>query len=169
MPRHGLEYAPAVMFSRFRASPLVFLLLAGCLEDGPPPSGRQLYHSQNLASPGFLKVDGEAMIRFVERTALATTTRGGVSDLWLTSYDGSLQRKVVANMSDYWPESGPHNAGDRYYMVDERLVPTTGGLARVATLLRLGPTFEEELRIDGLWQYVRFTIPIAVLLGEPVG
>lgn len=167
MPQHGLEYAPAVMFSRFRASPLVALLLAGCLEDGPPPSGRQLYHSQNLASPGFLEVDGEQMIRFVERTALATTTRGGVSDLWLTSYDGSRQRKVVANMSDYWPEQA-YGEG-RYFMVDEGLVPSNGGMARVATLVRLGPTYEEEFRLEGIWQYARHTIPIAVLLGEPVG
>jgi hypothetical protein len=148
---------------------MLWVLLAGCLQEGPAPSGRHLYHSQNLASPGFLRVGDEDMIRFVERTSLATTTRGGVSDLWLTSYDGRWPRRVVANMSDYWPEQGPFNAGDRYFMVDERLVASTGGLARVATLLRLGPTFEEEYRIDGIWQYVRFTVPIAVLLGEPVG
>jgi hypothetical protein len=155
------------MFSRFGALPILSILLAGCLQEGPAPSGRHLYHSQDLAAPGFIRVDGEDMIRFVERTALSTTTRGGTSDLWLTSYDGVRQRKVVANMSDYWPERafGDH----RFFMVDERLVPTTGGQARVATLVRLGPTYDEEFRLDGIWQYVPYTIPIAVLLGEPVG
>ena len=155
------------MSSRLRALPLLSILLAGCLEDGPTPSGRHLYHSQNLASPAFINVDGEEMIRFVERTELATTTRGGVADLWLTSYDGAEQRKVVSNMSDYWSEQA--FGEQHYFMVDERLVPTTGGLARVATLLRLGPTYEEEFRLDGIWQYQIYTIPIAVLLGEPVG
>jgi len=156
------------MLSRFLASSLAALFLAGCLEDGPAPSGHKLFHGQRLAAPSFVRVGDEEMIRFEDRIELATTTRGGVSDVWLTSYDGSRQRKVVANRSDYWGESAPR-ADERYFMVDEHLVPSTGGMARVATLLRLGRTYEEEFRLEEIWTYMRHTIPIAVLLGEPVG
>ncbi len=155
------------MFSRLPALPIVWVLLAGCLQDGPVPSGQHLHHGQNLASPEFVTVGGDDMIRFIDRTRLGTTMQGAVYDLWLTSYDGSRQRKVVANASDYWPESGL--LGDHYFMVDEHRVQSTGGLARVGTLVRLGPTYEEEFRLEEIWQYVPFTIPIAVLLGEPVG
>jgi hypothetical protein len=103
----------------------------------------------------------------VDHVAPATSTKGGVSDLWITSFDGKRQRKVVTNWSDYWGEQGPYNAGDRYYMVDESLVATDGGLARVATLLRLGPTLEEEFRLDGIWAFKRFTLPIGALVAQP--
>jgi hypothetical protein len=147
------------MLSRSPALWFVPVLLAGCLQEGPPPVGVHLFHSQTLAAPGFFKVGDEQMIRFEDRIAPATATKGGVSDLWITSYDGKNQRKVVANRSDYWGEQGPFNAGDRYYMVDETLVPTNGGMARTATLLRLGPTLDEEMRFEGIWAYQRYTVP----------
>ena len=143
------------------------LLLAGCLHEGPPPTGVHLFHGQHLASPGFMRLGDETMVRFVDRIAAATATQAAVSDLWITSFDGTRQRKFVANWSDYWGEQGPFNAGDRYYMVDERLVPTKGGLARTATLLRLGPTLDEELRLDGVWAYQRITVPMSALYDQP--
>ena len=155
------------MFLRWPVSVLVPLLLAGCLQDGPPPSGRHLFHGQQLMAPGFIRVGDENMVRFEERTTNASATRGGVSDLWISSFDGTRQRKVVANRSDHWQEQGPYNAGDRYFMVDERLVGSEGGMARVATLVRLGPTLDEEFRLDGVWAYSRFTVPMTALESLP--
>jgi len=114
-----------------------------------------------------MQVGDEWLVRFQDRTAPATTTKASVSDLWVTSFDGLSQRKIVANWSGYWGEQGPFNAGDRYYMVDENLVPTNGGRARVANLLRLGPTLDEEFRLDGIWAYQRYTVPLEALFAEP--
>jgi hypothetical protein len=155
------------MFSRSLAGILLTLLCAGCLQEGPTPMGVHLFHGQTLASPAIFKDRDDWLIRFHDRRIPASETRGTVSDLWLTSFDGSFQRKVVSDWSDYWPESGPWNAGDRYYMVDEHLVPTTGGMARVADLIRLGPTWDEEFRLEGIATYYRFTVPIGTLFAEP--
>jgi hypothetical protein len=86
-----------------------------------------------------------------------------VSDLWVTSFDGTSQRKVVTNRSDYWGEQGPYNAGDRYFMVDEHLVASGGGSVRAASLVRLGPTLDEEFRLDGIARYARINVPIDAL------
>ena len=156
------------MSSRWSLFPLVPLLLAGCLQaEGPPPAGRRLVHGQNIETPGFIKVGDEDMIRFVDRKAFATSTHGGVSDLWITSFDGARQRKVVVNQSDYWGETGPYSANDRYFMVDERSVASGTGTARVATLVRLGATLEEEFRLDGISTYGRFTVPMSALYDQP--
>jgi hypothetical protein len=170
------------MSSRLSALPILLLLLSGCLQEGPPPMGVHLFHSQRLASPGFMKVGDEVMVRFMDRRFPATSTSSAVSDLWISSFDGARQRKVVTNWSDYWGE-GAENwwkpdypaapdppgfvTGEHYYMVDERLAETEGGMARVAALIRLGPTMEEELRIEGVWTYTRFTVPISTLIDQP--
>ena len=145
------------------------VLLGGCLQEGPQPAGVHLFHSQKLASPGFIRIGDEDMIRFIERGEPATLSRGATRDLWITSFDGSRQRKVVSNWSDYWgkTEAGPYNAGDRYFMVDEHLVQSEGGMARVANLIRLGPTLEKEWELDGIWTFERFTTPIGTLIEEP--
>ena len=154
------------------SSRLPFLLLGllpflGCLQEGPPPDGHQLFHGNQIESPAFIKVGDQTMVRFEDRLAYATVDRGGVSDLWISSFDGTSQRKVVANRSDNWGEQGPDNAGDRYFMVDEHLVASAGGQARVASLVRLGPTLDEEFRLDGISNYVRFTVPIGALFETP--
>jgi hypothetical protein len=145
----------------------VVLPLAGCLQEGPAPSGHRLFHGQHIESPGFIKVSGEVMVRFEDRTAYATTTKGGVSDLWISSFDGTSQRKVVTNRSDYWQEQGPDNAGDRYFMVDEHLVAVAGDFARAASLVRLGPTLDEEFRLDGIARYSRISVPIGAIYDNP--
>ena len=146
---------------------LFVLSIAGCLQEGPVPAGRHLFHGQQIESPGFIKVGDEVMVRFEDRKAFANTTQGGVSDLWITSFDGTSQRKVVTNRSDYWAEQGPYNAGDRYFMVDEHLVPSPAGTVRVATLVRLGPTLDEEFRLDGIARYSRITVPIGAIYDNP--
>ena len=155
------------MLSRWSSLRLLPLLLAGCLQEGPPPTGIHLFHGQQLASPGFMRVQNEVMVRFQDRVAPATQSKGGVSDLWISSFDGKRQRKFVTNASDYWSEQGPDNAGDRYFMVDERLVASNDGLARVATLVRVGPTLEEEFRLDGVWAYLRFSAPLDAIYAQP--
>ena len=151
------------MFRRWPGLILFVLSIAGCLQEGPVPAGRHLFHGQHIESPGFIKVSGEVMVRFEDRAAFATTTKGGVSDLWISSFDGTSQRKVVANRSDYWSEQGPYNAGDRYFMVDEHLVAGNTGPARAASLVRLGTTLDEEFRLDGISSYMRITVPIGAL------
>ena len=143
------------------------LPIAGCLQEGPVPAGRHLFHGQRVESPGFIQVGDEVLVRFEDRLAFATTTQGGVFDLWVTSFDGTSQRKVVANCSDYWGEQGPDNAGDRYFMVDEHLVPSPAGEVRAATLVRLGPTLDEEFRLDGIVRYARTTVPIGAIYEIP--
>lgn len=160
---------------------LLLVSLSGCLQPGPPPSGHRMFHSQALESPSFLD---DQTVRFHERVAPATGTRGTAYNLWLASFDSSdpdnvtfTTRMVLANFSDRWGEQSArwsrHDypaAGDqditaeRYFMADEITVPSGGGSMQVASLVRLGPNFDEELRIEGVSTYMRFTVPIGALL-----
>jgi len=141
--------------------------LAGCLQEGPSPVGRQLFHGDHIEAPGFIKVGDQIMVSFEDRKAFATTTLSGVSDLWVTSFDGADQRKVVNNTRDHWSEQRPDNAGDRYFMVDEHLVPSGSGTLQAATLVRLGPTLQEEFRLDGVVRYARITVSLDTLFDNP--
>ncbi len=135
------------------------LLFAGCLQPGPAPAGVHLFHSQSLESPGFLDAN---TIRFNERVAPATGTKGGVYNLWFTSSDGSQQRKVVANYSDRWGEQDPPGGLEHYFMVDEGLGGSSGTVP-VATLLLLNADYQQQLSIDGVSNYRRFTVPIGAI------
>ena len=143
------------------------LPMAGCLQEGPAPTGVHLFHGQRVESPGFIQVGDQTMVRFEDRKAFGTASQGGVSDLWIVSFDGTLQRKVVANRSDYWAEQGPDNAGDRYFMVDEHLDDHGAGATRVASLVRLGSTLDEEFRLDGIARYARFSVPLDAIYAQP--
>ncbi len=145
---------------------LCLLPLAGCLDAGPAPTGQLLFHGDHIESPQFITVGDQPMVRFADRLAFATTTLGGVSDVWITSFVGTLQRKVVANRSDYWPEQAP-GPGEDYFMVDEHLVDSAAGQARVASLVRLGSTLQEEFRLEGIARYTRFTVPLGALYDNP--
>ena len=156
------------MSSRWPLMLFVLIPLGGCsdLQEGPTPSGHQLFHGNHIESPAFIAVGDETMVRFEDRLAYPTSTQGGVSDLWISSFDGTSQRKVVANRSDNWGEQAG-NAGERYFMVDEHLVASGGSQVRVGSLVRLGPTLEEEFRLDGISSYVRITVPIGALYDAP--
>jgi hypothetical protein len=140
---------------------------AGCLQEGQVPAGRHLFGGQSVESPGFITVGSEVMVRFDERKAFANTTQGGVFDLWVTSFDGTSQRKVVTDRSDYWSEQGPDSAGDRYFMVDEHLVVGAVGTERAATLVRLGPMLDEEFRLDGITRYLRISVSVGAIYDNP--
>ena len=145
---------------------LCVLPLAGCLQEGPAPTGELLFHGDHLESPQFITVGGQSMVRFEDRKAYATTTQGGVSDLWITSFDATSQRKVLVNRTDYWPEQ-PIGGGETYFMVDEHLVASGAAQARAASLVRLGPTFDEEFRLEGVSRYTNFTVPIGAIYDNP--
>ena len=147
---------------------VALLFFSGCLQEGPAPKGRLLFHGQHVESPAFITVSSAEMVRFEDRISYATATQGGVSDLWISSFDGTTQRKIVSDRSDAWPEQGPDNAGDRYFMVDEHQVPSNGGQARAATLVRLGPTLDEEFRLEEISSYMRSTISIHGLFDSPL-
>jgi hypothetical protein len=157
------------MSSRWSLLLFALIPLGGCsgLQEGPTPSGHQLFHGNHIESPGFITVGDETMVRFEDRLAYATTSQGGVSDLWISSFDGTSQRKVVANRSDYWGEQGPDNAGDRYFMVDEHLVASGGSSVRAGSLVRLSPTLDEEFRLEGISLYTRISVSIGALYDSP--
>jgi len=135
---------------------LVWVLpFAGCLQGGAAPAGVHLFHGKHVESLGFIQVDDKPMVRFADRQTFATATLGGRFDLWISSFDGVSQRKIVTNQSDDWGEQGPYNAGDRYFMIDEHLVDNGAGAVKVASLLRLGPTLNEEFRLDSIVRYSR--------------
>jgi hypothetical protein len=142
------------------------LSLAGCLQEGPAPAGHLLFHGDHLESPQFITVDGQPMVRFEDRTAYATTTQGGVSDVWITAFDGTSQRKVVTNRSDAWPEQS-YGADEDYFMVDEHAVASAAGQVRAWSLVRLGPTLEEEFRLEGIARYMRISVPIGAIADNP--
>jgi len=106
------------------------------------------------------------MVRFEDRTAYATTTQGGVSDVWITAFDGTSQRKVVTNRSDAWPEQS-YGADEDYFMVDEHAVASAAGQVRAWSLVRLGPTLEEEFRLEGIARYMRISVPIGAIADNP--
>jgi hypothetical protein len=163
--------------------PVVFLgllFLAGCLEEGPAPSGRRLFAGLDVESPAFTSVASDPMVLFQNRLAAATPTTGGFYDVWISAFDGSQQRKVLANRTDRWGEQDwgwsqqdyplanqPSVTGEHYFMANEALVASGTGNTPVASLVRLGPTYDEELRIDGITNYSRFTLPISLLLEQP--
>jgi len=152
---------------RWLAAWFGFLSLGGCLTEGPSPSGRHLFHGQNVESPAFINVGGETMVRFQNRLASATTTSGGVYDVWVTSFDGSRQRKVLANRSDRWGEQGLDRGGGRYFMANERLFMRGASGVPVGSLVRLGPTLEETLRIEGVSTFSSFSVPLAAIYPDP--
>ena len=147
---------------------VLLLFFSGCLQEGPAPKGRLLFHGQHVESPAFITVGSDEMVRFDDRISYTTATQGGVADLWISSLDGTTQRKVVSHYSDFWPEQGPNNAGDRFFMVDEHLVPSNGSQARAGTLVRLGPTLAEEFRLEEISSYTPFSIPISGLFENPL-
>jgi hypothetical protein len=158
--------------SMHRPSPLSLILLAltGCLTEGPAPRGHQLFHSQTLESPGFVKVGTDWNVRFSERLAVANGVRGGVYDLWTSSFDGDVQRRVVTNWSDHWGGPGwdpVDGHGGHYFWANEREVPSGGGTAVVGSWIRLGPTFEEQHRIEGASTAMPFTAPLSWIYDDP--
>jgi hypothetical protein len=106
-----------------------------------------------------MNVDKETYVRFKERVAPATSEKGAVYNFWISSFDGQRQRNVLSDWSDRWPQID--SAGGRYFMVEERAVPSGGGKAVVGTWVRLGPTLDEEIRIVGVSAASPFSAPVS--------
>jgi len=149
--------------------PSVFVLglvaLAGCLEEGPAPSGRHLFHSQKVVSPGFMDIGQDHFVSFRELLEPATQQKGAVYNLWFSSFDGQTQRKYVSNWSDRWPTWD--SAGGHYFMVEERMIPGGGGSAVVGSWIRLNANFEEELRIEDLATVSPFSASLSSIYQNP--
>jgi hypothetical protein len=153
------------MVSRPQPFLVGMVALAGCLQEGPPPTGAQLFHSQDLEAPFFIKIGDQNYVRFRERVSSATTTKGAVYNLWLSSLDGSVQRKFIENWSTRWSETA--DADGHYFMANERTIPSGGGGATVGTWIRLGPTYEEELRLEDISTISQFSAPLSWIYEDP--
>lgn len=129
------------------------------------PMGKQLFQSQTLESPSFFQLDGQNFVRFRERVSPATAVKGAVYNLWMSSLDGSVQRKFIDNWSSRWGEDA--SADGHYYMTNERTIPSAGGGAVVGTWVRLGPTYEEELRLEEISVASPFSAPLSWLYEDP--
>lgn len=153
------------MVSRPQPFLVGLVALAGCLQEGPPPTGTQLFHSQDLEAPFFIKIGDQSYVRFRERVSQSTTTKGAVYNLWLSSFDGSVQRKFIENWSTRWSEAA--DADGRYFMANERTIPSAGGTATVGTWIRLNQNYEEELRIEEVSAVSPFSAPLSWIYEDP--
>jgi hypothetical protein len=120
------------------------------------PEGRRLFPDRDIGSLGVVLLDDVTDpnqkvpgISFNRRKAVATPTKGAVSDLWVVSLDGTQQRQVIANRSDKWGLTG---AGSSVFaMVDERQVTNAAGsLEAVATLVRIDSHYQPNVRFENI-------------------
>jgi hypothetical protein len=129
----------------------VLLAVGGCLPEGRPVDGRQLFAGRNVERPGFVSIDKVAYVTFQERTATAVPPRSAVYNLWIVGYETGDKRLLLAGVADrdsWRPQSD--SKGVRYVMVDEHFVDggsMVGAPAAVATLVRLDLTHGELERI----------------------
>jgi hypothetical protein len=117
------------------------LAAAGCLQEGRPVAGRQLFQSRQVERPGFLSIDKVPYVLFQERTSPAMSPRSATYDQWLVNYDTGEPRKLAANVADRdtW-RTQTDKAGVRFVMVDERQVDggsQVGVPSPVGTLARV--------------------------------
>jgi hypothetical protein len=131
---------------------LVAAALAGCLPEGRPVDGRQLFKGRSVENPSFIAIDKVAHVLFEVRTAPAQPPRSAVHEQWLVNYDTGATRLLLANVADrdsWRPQAD--KAGVRFAMVDERFVDggsTVGISAPVGTLVRLDLSKGELERIQ---------------------
>jgi hypothetical protein len=120
---------------------LLAVAAVGCLPEGRPVEGRQLFASRNVEKPSFLGIDKVAYVMFQERIATALPPRSAVYNLWLVNYETAERRLLLSNVADRdsW-RAQADGKGLRYIMVDEHFVD--GGSAAgvptpAGTLVRL--------------------------------
>ena len=134
------------------ASLVTLSVAAGCLQPGSLPEGQKLLSGRDIGDLGFVLIDGAPWVSFSLRKAPATPTKGAVSDLWISSWDGTQQRQVVADRSGNW--GAPGAGGSLFVMVDEQQV--TGGGADggrpepVGTLVRVDSQFQPNVRFENV-------------------
>lgn len=132
-------------------SVIASVALAGCLrEQAPVDNGRSLHRGRDIERPAFVVIDEQPWVQYDVRISAAVGRRGGVSDLWLVSWDEGVKRRLIENRSDAWGID-QDSSGVRYVMVDETTVETTAGTPTpVATLARVTMTGEVLERIPGV-------------------
>jgi hypothetical protein len=130
---------------------LLAAALAGCLPEGKPVDGRQLFKGRSVERPSFIAIDKVAHVLFLVRTAPAQPPRSAVHQQWLVNYETGATRLLVANVADrdsWRPQAD--KAGIRFVMVDERFVEggsAVGVSTPVGTLVRLDLVKGEVERI----------------------
>lgn len=144
--------------------------LAGCLQDGPAPSGQLLFHGETLEQPGFFQVGNDHYVRFVNRLATANSSHGAIYDIWTSTFDGTTQQKVVSAWSDRWASTSfddlqQYDYG--YFWVDERTIPSGTGPAVVGSWIRLTSAFKEVVRLEDVSNASAFSAPLAWLYDNP--
>jgi hypothetical protein len=120
---------------------LLAAALAGCLKEGRPVEGRQLFAGRFVEKPSFIAIDKVPHVLFQVRTTPAQPPRSAVYQQWLAQYETGATRMIVGNVADRdsW-RAQADKAGVRFVMVDERFVDggsAVGVSAPVATLVRL--------------------------------
>jgi hypothetical protein len=123
------------------------------------PEGHKLALGRDIGSISFVLIDSDTVpdqkdpwVAFNRQKALATPSKGAVSDLWIASWDGTQQQLVIAGRSDRW---GWIPAGASFFtMVDEREV-TSGGaggglVESVGTLVRIDSHYQPNVRFENV-------------------
>src|SRR5688500_709287 len=120
---------------------LLAVVAAGCLKEGEPPEGRQLFVGRNVEKPAFIGIDKVPYVMFQVRKTPAQPPRSAAYELWLVNYETGETRLLLENVADRdgW-RTQVDPAGLRYVMVDERQVDggsMVGAPSPVGTLVRL--------------------------------
>ena len=156
---------------------LALLVAAGCLQSGPPPEGCRLAAGRDIVGVGFVSLDGVPSVLFNRRKALATPTKGGVSDLWIVPWSGTQScqgtqpRLVIANHSDRWGDASAN--GSFFAMVDEQQV-TSGGagggqIEAVGTLVRIDSKYQPNLTFKNVSTFAPYSENRLLLRQVPPG
>jgi hypothetical protein len=156
---------------------LTLLAAAGCLQPGRPPEGCRLAAGRDIGGVGFAAIDNVPSLVFSRRKALATPSKGAVSDLWIVpwsgiqSCQGTQPRLVIANHSDRW---GDAPAGGSFFaMVDERQV-TSGGagggqVESVGTLVRVDSHYQPNVTFENVSTFAPYSDNRLLLRQVPPG
>lgn len=126
---------------RLRLLVALLIAAAGCLKEGRPVDGRQLFTGREVEKPAFIGIDKVAYVTFHVRKTQAVAPLAASYELWLVNYETGEKRLLLENVSDRdsWRQQADM-AGVRYLMVDERAIESGSGAGApqpVGTLVRL--------------------------------
>jgi hypothetical protein len=136
---------------------LAVMAAAGCLQEGRPVDGRQLFAARDVEKPAFIGIDRVPYVMFHVRKTPAMPPRSATYELWLANYETGETRRLLENVADrdVW-RIQVDMSGVRYVMVDERSVAagsSMGVQTPVGTLVRLDLVRGELERIPDVSSY----------------